>query len=608
MQSGILVYEFHLFYVLLIIFFICYMAGPIHKLSLFWKELKRRNVHRSLAIYLGTSFIILEASDIIFPRWGLPDWTIDVVLYLLILGAVVTIIVSWIYDLTPKGVEKTKPLSEIQVGEQLVVRYGWKIATFVSLTVIVGLIIFNLAGGFKIMKEGLVQSLVILPFDNLTGDGELDFFVSGMHASLIWDMGQISGLRIIPKTSSRAYKNVEMSVRDITSELGVDAALEGTVMSLGDSIRILFKLISTVPEEKQLWVKEYWEERTQILNLYHQVTKQIAKEVRIELTTSEELLLAESRIINNDAYDAYLKGIYYLDHLSPGSLRKAEEYFNISIEKTPDWASPYEGLAMVWARRAQSGIVSPSITRSKSEAFFNKAIELDPDLIDQHAANARRAVWSEWNWGKAEKEFLKALAINPGDVMSRIWYAHFLMIVQRSNEAVSQGHLAVELDPLNAFVMALYALVLKGAGEYKVAYEYAEKATKIDPENYFAASILNGLVFYFGDYNKAFENQDPDIKKILEESGHLAALQEITARLEQKSESESEYVSPYFLANSNYQIKKYDRTLDWLEKAFEIHDPNIPYIIADRAGFGELYEHPRFIAILEKMGLPLPIN
>ena len=117
---------------------------------------------------------------------------------------------------------------------------------------------------------------------------------------------------------------------------------------------------------------------------------------------------------------------------------------------------------------------------------------------------------------------------------------------------------------------------------------------------------MNGLAFYFGDYEKALENEEPEIKEILKESGHLAALQEITARLELKSQSE--YVSPYLLAHRNYDIKKYDRALDWLEKAFELHEPNIPYIIANRTQFGELYEHPRFIAIIEKMGLPKPIN
>ncbi len=162
------------------------------------------------------------------------------------------------------------------------------------------------------------------------------------------------------------------------------------------------------------------------------------------------------------------------------------------------------------------------------------------------------------------------------------------------------------MDPLNAFVLALYAVVLRGAGEYHEAYKYAEKATEIDPDNRFAVGVLGALAFYFGDYEKAFEKAEPDIKEILKESGHLAALQEITARLEQKSQSE--YVSPYLLAHRNYEMKKYDRALDWLEKAYELHEPNIPYIIADRVGFGELYEHPRFRAILEKMGLPKPLN
>jgi hypothetical protein len=212
------------------------MPGYLKKLSQFWQELKRRNVHRSLAIYAGTAFIILEAADIIFPRWGLPDWSIDIVLYLLILGAVITIIISWVFDLRPGGVEKTKPIGEIEAVEEPVVANGWKIATYVSVIVFIGLIIFNLAGGFSRVQKGSIQSLVLLPFDNFTGDEELEYFVAGMHSSLIGEMGKINGLRIISQKTSNTYKDKEMSVPEIASDLHVEALLESNVMCLGDSI------------------------------------------------------------------------------------------------------------------------------------------------------------------------------------------------------------------------------------------------------------------------------------------------------------------------------------------------------------------------------------
>ena len=167
------------------------MAKGSHKLSQFWREVKRRHVHRSLAIYAGSAFVFLEAATIIFPRWGFPDWSIDLVLYLLILGAFITIAVAWIFDITPEGVQKTKPADEVPDSEKSRDSNTWKLATYLSLIVIVALIIFNVVPFNKIGRTGSIQSLVILPFDNFTGNEDNEFFVSGMHTSLITDMQKL---------------------------------------------------------------------------------------------------------------------------------------------------------------------------------------------------------------------------------------------------------------------------------------------------------------------------------------------------------------------------------------------------------------------------------
>ncbi|MCK5692266.1 MAG: hypothetical protein KAI08_05440 [Bacteroidales bacterium] len=185
------------------------MSDKLKGLPRFWKEVKRRNVLRSLAIYAGTAFIILEASTIVLPRWGLPDWSIDLVLYLLILGVFINVIVSWIFDITPQGMQKTKALEEIQPNEKPSDSKKWKAATYVSLVVIVALIIVNVVPT-KDLKAGDIQSLLILPFDNFTGDDQLDYVAAGMHSSLIGDMGRISGLRIISKTTANIYKRLEL--------------------------------------------------------------------------------------------------------------------------------------------------------------------------------------------------------------------------------------------------------------------------------------------------------------------------------------------------------------------------------------------------------------
>ncbi len=178
---------------------------------------------------------------------------------------------------------------------------------------------------------------------------------------------------------------------------------------------------------------------------------------------------------------------------------------NIAIERDPDWAPPYAGVAQVWAGMAQMGFVLPEIAGPKIYENINMALELDPDFAGSHYISALISVWWDWNWEKGEKEFLKALAINPNDAMSRIYYTHLLMILQRPDEAVTQGQLAVDLDPLNPLILALYAVVLGDAGEYHAACRYAEKAVAGYPESFFTQHRLGAAYYNIGEYEKAFE-------------------------------------------------------------------------------------------------------
>jgi len=343
--------------------------------------------------------------------------------------------------------------------------------------VIVALIVLNIAGGAKGLKSGDIQSLVILPFDNFTGDDALEYFVDGMHASLIGDVGQIGGLQVTSRTSSNAFRDMDMTIPEIASKIGADAALETAVMCLGDTICLQFRLVSTRGNEKQIWVGDYREEKSQILNLYNRITKQIAEEVMVELSSDEQRRLQKEQNIDKEAYDAYLKG--YEIWKNPGKLDKAYEYLSLAIQKDPDWAPPYAGMAQVWILRLQFGIMEPGLCRQMIHENINRAIELDPDLRGFYFISGVISTWTDWNWELGEKAFLKAIAINPNDVMSRIYYSHLLICLRRPDEAITQGKLAVGLDPLNPFTLGLYSGVLRSTGQFQEALEYAEKANTL---------------------------------------------------------------------------------------------------------------------------------
>ena len=589
------------------------MSGP-NKLSQFWQELKRRKVIYVITVYASAAFVIIELVNNVVEPLNLPERIPTIAIIILAIGFPIAVILSWIFDLTPKGMEKTKPLSEGLVAERLVIQNRWKIATYVSIAVIIGLIILNIAGGPPRLQAGDIQSLVVLPFDNFTGDDGLEYFVSGMHSSLIGDMGKISGLRVISKTSSNVYKGVDMSVPQIASELAVDAVVEAQVMCLGDSICLQVKVVSAFPEEKQLWIAEYKEEKSQILNLYNQVTKHIADEVMVELTADEDNLLSEARTVNMEAYEAYLRGHQYWDDLSEESLNKALEYLTFAVEKDPDWAPLYDGLAKVWGGKVQMGFVSPDIAMPLIYANLNKAFELDPDFAGSHFTSAVFGVWAEWNWDKGEKEFLKALGINPNDAMSRIYYAHLLAILQRFDEALIQGQLAVELDPMNPLILALFAPVLVSSGDWETALAYLEKALEIDPENFFALGNFDIVAYKCEEYEKAFEalisyipfNYDimmKNIERMYKEKGIDSVYDEILRQLEIKSHES--FISFFDIAVRYNLMDQNDKTLDWFEIGLEQHDPNMPYITTGFFNTEPLEDNPRFLAILEKMNLSL---
>ena len=586
------------------------------RLSRFWIELKRRKVLRSLAIYAGTAFIILEAATIIFPRWGLPDRAIDLVLWLLILGAVINIFMAWVFDITPQGLQKTKPIEEVAESEKRTDSKGWKAATYLSLVVIVALIILNVFSSGNNLRAGDIQSLVILPFDNFTGDDDLEYFVSGMHASLIGDIGQLGGLQVKSRTSSSAFKDMDMTIPEIASELGADAALETAVMCLGDTICIQLRLVSTTGEEEQLWVADYKAEKSQILNLYNRITKQIAEEVMVELSADEKRRLDKMRTVDKEAYDAYIRSYTYWGDLSKEALDKAYDYLSQAIEKDPDWAPLYAGIAQVWVGRLQRGMVEPTLGRQKIHENISRAFELDPDFPDSHFIGGIISTWTDWNWDNGEKEFLKALAINPNDAMSRIYYAHLLIILQRPDEALTQGQLAVELDPLNPLILGLFSVVLRSTGQLEEAYTHLKKALAIHPENSFGVSNMRHVLVSLERYDEAFEYRkivlsrffEEDLiqsfEKIFHEKGYYTADEEILHQFEILAKEK--YVSPNILAVRHYTIGGYSKALNNIERGYEAHEPNIPYLAAGEIGFVDLYDSTRFLAILDSMNLPHP--
>lgn len=596
------------------------MSPNSSKLSRFWNELKRRRVVHLITVYASAAFVIIELVNNLTEPLNLPPILATIVIIVLAAGFPLAVIFSWIFDLSGEGIERTKDLEDVPEEQKSKVPNAWKIATIVSFVVILALLTFNIVGSTEKLHAGDIESLVILPFENYTGDDQLENMVSSMHALLIGDMGRVGGLRVLGKTTSSKYKDANLSAPEIAAELNVDAVVEATVMCLGDSVCMQFRLVNTTGEEKQLWIADYKEDKSQMLNLYNQVTRQIAKEVMIELTPAEDQLLAKSRTVDREAFDAFLKSHQFWGDASLESINKAREYLIRAIEKDPEWAPLYAGLAEAWMVLSQMGFVSPQIAGPEIYKNLNRALELDPGNADSHFLAAMLAYLAEWNWEKSEQEFLKAIANNPNDAYMRIYFAHLLDILQRPEEAAFQARMAYELDPLDPTILVTYSWILRCAEEYESSLIHAEKALELDPESFLAIVQIGGSAYRCQEYKKTFESEIfslqvyakgqieedtfEEIEKIFENQGFDAAYESILRQYEDLYEKG--LMSPGRMASRYIMGNHQEKALDCLEKAYEVHDPTMPYIATGGYPYYPLYDNPRFLAILEKMKLPLP--
>jgi tetratricopeptide (TPR) repeat protein len=408
-----------------------------------------------------------------------------------------------------------------------------------------------------------------------------------------------------------------MTATDIAKKGNVDALVEATLTCYGgDTVCLQVKAITPYPEEKVLWVGDFMEDKSQILNLYNRIISEVAHELKVNLTLQEETLLAESRNIDPDAYDAYLKGRSNLDKFESWSV--AIESFEKAIEIAPDWAAPYAGLAEVGTYMNQFDVGSESDRLRMIYENLNKALVLDPNSAEAHHTNAITAGNIEFDWKKAEQEYLKAIELNPSFARSHSFYAHFLTWLRRTDEALYEGKLSVELDPENPFTLGLYVVVLLEAGQCQEALFYIEKALSIDPDHPFLQGILADVYKCLGDYEKTFEEwkeisydrwatlTDADLlEDVFHEQGWFAFIQELT-RIYEEAMANDIQISPYLLYQKYFILGKYDKAMDYLEIIYEAdpHNPRLPYYSAIDT-YDKLKGIPRYIELLRKMNLPV---
>ena len=423
-----------------------------------------------------------------------------------------------------------------------------------------------------------IESIAVLPLQNLSGDPEQEYFADGMTEALITDLAKIGALKVIARSSAMRYKGTDKPLAEIARELNVDAVVEGSALRVGGSVRIMAQLID--PETEQaLWADSYEQDLENVLLLWSEVALAIAGEVRVALTPEATKRLASVRPVDPEAYEAYLKGQFHLDKVGPGDLEMALQYFELALEKDPDYAPAHAGTAMLWATLQQVGAVPHAEANPKAKAAALRAVELDSSLALGHYALAVIRAWGEWDWEGADEAFRRAVELSPGDAENVAFYSLFLNIMKRPDDAMAQIERATELDPLNPTVQFLHSVNLQFVRRYDEVIAQAQKALRTAPnhlvamwqliEGYYAKGMYEEHLATMKAYYAAMDIKEVEdaLARGYAEGGYQRAMSlaaETAAASSDKAFALPTDIAIFFLFAGNH-----DRALEWLERGFE---------------------------------------
>jgi eukaryotic-like serine/threonine-protein kinase len=487
----------------------------------------------------------------------------------------------------------------------------WKIAAaIVCVIVILTAAIWSGARHYNrgAMRSGplQIQSVAVLPLENLSGDPEQDYFAEGMTEELITQLAQIGALRVISRTSVMPYQGSRKPLPQIARELGVDAVVEGSVMRSGDHVRINAKLIQASTGES-LWAKAYDRNLTDVLNLQAEVARDIAQEIRVELTPQEQSRLSSSARVSPEAHDAYLKGRYHWSKDTEEQYRQAEKYFQQAIEIDPNYAASYSGLAdYYWATNE----LAPQIAMPKAKEYAQKALAIDDSLSAAHTTLADVKFYADWDWAGAELEYKRAIQLNPNDAEAHRMYSVFLSAMGRADDALAEMRIVQNLDPLSVFTSSGWAYYF--ARQFDRAIDQCQKTLELEPDDIGAHSCLGYSYLAKKDYAKAvaeskkaadLSKNEPLRMEGLGLAYGMAGQKDEARRLlaALQTQSKLRYVPPYFLATVYVGLGEKDQAFALLEKGYAERDPYLTYLKVEPA-LDPLRSDPRFQQLLQRVG------
>ncbi|UCC84657.1 MAG: hypothetical protein JSW46_06955 [Gemmatimonadota bacterium] len=560
----------------------------------FVAELKRRKVVRVAVVYVIVGFAVIEGGQLIFDALELSRSAWQILVVLTLLGFPIALVLAWALELTPEGIRVTPPAEPPEAAAGDEAPTGAPTAE----------------PSEAVSPRGPTDDrpcVVVLPFANLSGDPENEFFSDGVTEDIMARLAGIRGLRVISRTTAMTYKGSHRNLPQIAAELGAQAVVEGTVRRSADRVRVTAQLIAADSDE-HLWAETYDRVLEDVFAVQSDVAENIARALHAELKPGERERLHRKPTENLEAYDLCLKGMRVGESLNPDGLRQAEQHFHGAIALDPTYARAYSGLALTLGIHGFLGNVDPAELFPRVKAAAQEALRLDPSLGEAHTALAFVAFWHEWDWAKVERELETALELNPDDPWALGYRGWTLAFTERFADAEAYLDVALRLDPLSPMRACWLAQVYAYTGRPEEGVATLDRILRDDPHvlvDRFWRALVHAYAGNFAaaahDCDEAIATFGPiitpvGIKGIVHGlSGDTEQARQIFAEL--RARATDEYVDPYFLFAVCLLIDGFDAAVPYLEQTVEKRSFFVGYLRAVPR-YKPLRSDPRFMNAL----------
>jgi len=580
----------------------------------FFAELKRRNVYKVAVAYAVVGWLIAQIATQIFPFLEIPNWVVRLVIVLIAIGFPIALVIAWAFEATPEGIKRTEVADAIPaVARQK--KHAWIYVVVVGAALSTGLFFLGRytagSAGVAVLPSVVAQkSIAVLPFVNMSADKNDEYLSDGVSEELITALSKITGLQVKARTSSFAFKGKNEDIQKIGELLHVSHLLEGSVAKAGNKLRITAQLIQT-SDGNHLWSDTYDRDMQDIFAVRSEVAQQVAATLKIRLLGEEKRKIDKKPTENIEAYNLYRQGRYYGDNVSEEGIKKALPFFQQAIQKDPRFAMAYAGMADTYVAAADA-FIAPREAFSKAKEAALKAIELDDTLAEAHASLGLVHYHYDWDWAAAEKEFKRALVLNPQSAWSYTLYTQFLGGMGRVDEANDQGRRALEIDPLSATARWCLGWAFLNAGQSDEAIEQLSKAVELNPNSAWARTFLGRAYLTKGMQQRGIEEMEtarrdgPDDVFVLGLLGYGYA---VTGRradafkvLHSLDEMEGRrYVSRTARVYVYAGLGDKDKAFEWLEKAYQERSDALAWFRQEPES-KSLRSDPRFATLMRKIG------